>query len=140
MSRILTNAMNAQAKAVKVDFKVTTQTWDHQPDFAITSPRPYVRQVSTDDPVYSMLNKGTPAHDIAPKNAKGVLAFNAPFRPKSRPGYIGSNKGMRGNTPVIRRTVVHHPGTTARAWTKAIKTKWDREFPTQLQRAIDSEY
>lgn len=138
MSRILTNALNASAKAVKSDFSVTTQTWDHQPTFAITSPRAYVRQIATDDPVYAMLNKGTRPHVITPKHSK-ILRFEGPFRPKSRPGYIGSNKGSQGNTEIWARSV-NHPGTAPRLWTKAIKAKWDREFPSQMQRAIDAEY
>lgn len=139
MARVLTNTMNATAKAIQVDFKTTTQTWDHQPTFAITSPSPYTRQIATDDEVYTMLNAGTAPHMIAPKSG-GVLAFTTPFRPKSRPSYIGSNKGSKGNTPVIRRTVVHHPGTAPRLWSKAIKDKWQKQFPVTMQRAIDAEF
>lgn len=138
MSRILVNAMNMSAKAVAVDFKVTTQTWDHQPNFAITSPSPFVRQIATDDPVYAMLNKGTRPHVIRPRQKK-ILRFEGPFRPKSRPGYIGSDKGSQGNTEIWARSV-NHPGTAPRLWTKAIKAKWQKLFPEQLQRAIDVEY
>lgn len=138
MARVLTNALGASAKAVQVDFKVTTQTWQHQPTFAITSPSPYVRQIATDDAVYAMLNQGTKPHVITPKRSK-VLRFTGPFRPKSRPGYIGSNKGSQGSAEVFTRQV-NHPGTTARAWSKAIKRKWDRQFAAQMQRAIDAAF
>jgi len=138
MSRILVNTMNATAKAVQVDFKVTTQTWDHQPTFAISSPRPYVRQIATDDSVYAMLNKGTKPHTIRPRSSK-ILRFTGPFRPKSRPGYIGSNKGSQG-TAEIWAHGVNHPGTVARNWAKTIAAKWRRQFPMTMQRSIDSEY
>jgi hypothetical protein len=138
MSRILVNAMNMAAKAVVVDFKATTQTWNHQPTFAITSPRPYVRQIATDDDVYAMLNKGTRPHVITPHRSK-VLRFEGPFRAKSRPGYIGSNKGSQGSNEVFTKSV-NHPGTAPRAWSKAIKDKWQKQFAAQLQRSIDSEY
>lgn len=139
MARALTNALNATAKAVQTDFRVTTATWQHKPDFRITSPTQWSREVATDDPVYAMLNKGTKAHEIAPK-AGGVLAFSTPFRPKSRARYIGSNVGSTGNVSVIRRTTVHHPGTAPREWSKAIKSKWQRQFAVTMQRSIDAEH
>jgi len=138
MSRILVNTMNASAKAVKVDFEVTTQTWSHRVAFSVTSPRSYVRQIATDDAVYAMLNKGTKPHVIRPRASK-VLRFTGPFRAKSRPGYIGSNKGSQGTSETFTKHV-NHPGTTARRWSKVIADKWRKQFPVTMQRAIDSEY
>lgn len=135
--RAITNTLNATAKAIKADFGVTTQTWGHRPEFAITSPSPYEREVSTDDPVYGMLNEGTPEHEIRPRHSK-VLRFQTPFRSKTVPRQIRSRKGATGKQEVFSRGV-HHPGTEARKWDEAIFEKWDRQMGTIFQRAIDSE-
>ena len=137
MQGVITSTLNGVAKGVKVDFDVTTQTWQHRPTFTISSPSTYEREISTSDDVYAMLEKGTKPHVIRPKSARGILRFTTPFRAKTVPNAIRSNKGSRGNTPVVAR-VVHHPGTKARLWSKAIKKKWDQHIGSTFQRAIDS--
>lgn len=137
MKGVITSTLNAQAKAIKVDFDVTTQTWDHRPKFTITSPSEYTRQIATDDNIYAMLEVGTKAHVIRPKSARGILRFTTPFRSKTIPNEIRSRKGSKGNNPAVAR-VVHHPGTAARNWTKVIKRKWDQQIGAIFQRAIDS--
>lgn len=138
MARVITNTMQATALAIQTDFKATTQTWETKPSFAIDSPTPYERVIGTDDDIYSMLNEGTPEHDIVPKMGK-VLVFRTPFRPKSRPRYIGSNAGSKGGNVVFTRKPVHHPGTEPRAWNTTIAEKWRKQFATIMQRAIDAE-
>lgn len=134
--RAIDNALTGAAKGARVDFNTTTRTWDDRPEFAITTPEPFVREVSTDDPIYSMLNVGTKPHDIEAKNAP-FLQFTYPFRSKTVPNDIRSRKGSKGKRWARKRRV-KHPGTKARNWTKVIKAKWDRQLPIILQRAIDS--
>lgn len=138
MARALTNGLNATAKGVQTDFNVTAQTWQHKPTFAITSPTPYQREISTSDEVYTFVNDGTKAHDIRPKQPGGRLLFTTPFRAKTVPRQIRSNQGSKGTTPAVAQ-VVHHPGTTARDFDQVIAQKWDKQFPTIMQRAVDSE-
>jgi hypothetical protein len=138
MARAITNTMNATARAIQTDFNVTTQTWDDKPTFAIASPTPYTRKIGTDDAIYSMLNEGTPEHDIAPRPG-GTLVFRTPFRPKSRVRYIGSNAGSKGGNVVFTRRPIHHPGTEARDFDKVIAEKWNRQFAGIMQRAVDAE-
>jgi len=134
--RAIGNALTGAAKGAKADFGVTTRTWDHHPEFRISTPSEFVREVSTDDEIYSMLNEGTKAHDIRPKRAR-FLVFQTPFRSKTVPNDIRSRKGSKVGT-TVRAKVVRHPGTAARNWTKVIKAKWDKQLPVLLQRAIDS--
>lgn len=134
--RVIDNALTGAAKGARVDFNVTTRTWDHRPDFAISTPEPFVREVSTDDPIYSMLNVGTPPHDIRPKRTR-FLVFQTPFRSKTIPNDIRSRKGAKGKT-TVRAKVVRHPGTAARNWTTVIQAKWEKQLGPLLQRAIDS--
>lgn len=136
LSRALTNAMNGVAKDIQVDFKTTAQTWTTKPDFPITSPATYERQIATDDQVYAWVNDGTKEHDIRPKGR--ILRFNTPFTSKTVPNQILSRSGGSGSTPAIARAV-HHPGTKPRAFDKAIKAKWDTRFGPIMQRALDSE-
>ncbi len=137
MRGVIQSTLNATAKNIKVDFDVTTQTWNHRPTFKIASPSEYTREISTNDDIYAMLEVGTRPHIITPKKPRGILRFTTPFRSKTIPNEIRSRKGSKGNTPVIAR-LVHHPGTKPRLWSKAIKRKWDQQIGATFQRAIDS--
>ncbi len=137
MRGVIMSTLNGTAKAIKVDFDVTTQTWQHRPTFTIASPSEFTREISTDDDIYTMLEVGTRAHIIRPKKPRGILRFTTPFRSKTIPNEIRSRQGSKGNTPVVAR-IVHHPGTKARLWSKAIKKKWDAQIGTTFQRAIDA--
>ena len=137
LSRALTNALNGVAKDIQIDFKTTTQTWNHKPDFPISSPSTYRRIVATDDEIYGYVNDGTRAHIIQAKPGK-ILEFWTPFTSKTLPNKIMSRAGKVGNT-INRARLVQHPGTEARKFDVAIKQKWDKEFGVIMQRAVDSE-
>ena len=137
MARVITNTLNAVAMDIKIDFATTTQTWGDKPEFAIEQPDPYTRIVGTDGEIYGMLNEGTPAHDIRPRNGR-ILRFGTPFRAKTVPRSISSGPGSKGKNVVWSRGV-HHPGTKPRKWDEAIREKWDGLVGPIFQRAIDSE-
>lgn len=137
MARVIANTLNARALDIKVDFGVTVASWEHSVTFSVTSPSTYERIVSTEDDIYRMLNKGTPAHRIEPKGG-GVLRFTGPFRAKTVPNSISSRSGNKGSAETFSRGV-NHPGTEARNWNKAIAKKWRRLVGPLFQRAIDSE-
>jgi hypothetical protein len=138
MARAITNTMTATALAIQTDFRVTVQTWDDKPTFAIDSPTAYTRTIGTDDENYTRLNAGTGPHIIAPRPG-GTLVFRTPFRSKTVPRQIGSGAGSKGGNVVFTRKPIHHPGTEARAFDKVIADKWDRQFAAIMQRAIDAE-
>lgn len=137
MGNAIKNTLTAQAKAIKIDFDVTTQTWNNRPVFKISTPGRFQREISTDDDIYAMLNEGTKPHTIRPKSARGILRFTTPFRSKTIPNQIRSRQGSKGTTPVVAR-VVHHPGTAARNWNKVIAKKWQDRIGDIFQRAVDS--
>jgi hypothetical protein len=136
MARVITNTLNATAKNIKIDFQVTSQTWNDKPDFVIEQPDPYERIIGTSHKIYDMLNEGTRAHDIRPRNGK-VLRFGTPFRAKTIPRSISSGPGSKSKNVVWSRGV-HHPGTKPRKWDEAIREKWDGLVGPIFQRAIDS--
>lgn len=139
--RALRNGMSNAARDVVVDFKTTTATWKHQPNFKVTEVSAAEWIISTDDSIWAMLDDGTKPHIIRPKRAK-VLRFQwggrGSYKAKTRPGYLGSNKNSVLG-PIVFRKQVRHPGTKARKWTDAAKVKWDRQLGDIIQRAINTE-
>lgn len=137
MRRVIENTLTAQAKAIKVDLAIPAQTWRHKVPVTIATTAPYERTITVDDEIYAMLNEGTRAHDIKPRPG-GILRFQGPFRAKTVPNEIRSNKGSVGNVVTWSRGV-HHPGTRARNWDRVIAKKWQDRLAGIFQRAIDSE-
>lgn len=139
--RALRNGMANAAEDVIVDFETTTETWKHKPSFKATEVSAAEWIVSTNDNIWVMLDEGTKPHVIVPKRAKRLrFQWGGPgsYRAKSRPGYLGSNKGgIKG--PIVYRKRVNHPGTKPRKWTKAAEDKWQNELGDIVQRAIDAE-
>lgn len=136
LQRAIENALTGEAKAVKVDFGVTTQTWKHRPEFAIESEEGR-RVVATDDEVFEFVDAGTRPHIIT-AHGPGPLVFGVGGSPKTTPKVIGSRAGTKGGA-IVRARTVHHPGTAPRDFTETIKEKWDDRLPDVLQRAIDAE-
>lgn len=140
LTRGLENGLTASAKAARIDFDVTTQTWRNRPTFTIEE-QPGQRTISTDDDVYRYVNDGTPAHPIAPKNGK-ALAFRwggkGSYSPKTAPRVIGSSGGGASGG-IVKLKSVQHPGTEARNFDEVIAEKWEEKLPVTVQRAIDAE-
>lgn len=135
--RVISNTMTAIAKDIKVDYDVTTQTWDHRPSVTIERKGDYERIVKVESDIYAMLEAGTRPHMIRPRRAR-VLRFRTPFRAKTVPNQILSRGGTKGSTEVFSRGV-RHPGTRPRNWSKVIAAKWRKQAPQIMQRAIVAE-
>lgn len=136
LSRAIENTLDNVAKDIKVDFDVTTQTWNERPDFTIEKREGY-RFIGTDNEIYGYVNFGTRAHPIRPLGS-GVLRFQTGFRPKTVVRQIKSNAGSHFGPFAAAREVMH-PGTEARAFDEVIKEKWDGLMQNTFQRAIDAE-
>lgn len=138
MERAIQNTLTNVAKNIKVDFGVTTQTWQHKPKFEVTTPATYERRIATDDEVYAMLDAGTRPHIIRPKKRR-ILRFFTPFQSKTLPERVMSRPGTRGTDEVFSK-VVRHPGTKPRHWIKVIQKKWQGQAPATFQRALNAEF
>jgi hypothetical protein len=139
--RALRNGMADAAEDVTVDFETTTMTWKHKPQFKVTEVSAAEWIVSTDDKIWAMLDAGTKPHPITPKRAKRLRfqwGGKGSYKAKSRPGYLGSNKGKISG-PIVYRKRVNHPGTEPRKWTATAEKKWQTELGDIVQRAIDAE-
>lgn len=137
MRGVIISTLNGTSKAIKVDMAVPAQTWDRKVKIDIASPSEFTREISTNDDIYAMLEKGTKPHIIR-KKGRGILRFKFGFRSKTIPNEIRSRKGAKGTIPAPPMRRVKHPGTAPRLWTKAIKKKWDAQIGVTFQRAIDS--
>lgn len=139
MNRAIENALDLRAADVKVDFQVTTDTWERKPAFVIAA-KPGERRIYTSNKIYKFVSGGTRPHPIAARNGKALAFYRTGFRPKTRPGYIGSNKGQSANKDLtIVKRIVRHPGTRARDFDRTIQKKWQKIFPRMMQDAINYE-
>lgn len=125
--RVCENTLTGVAQNVKIDFDVTTQTWQDRPKFTIER-SPLRRIVATRSDIYRFISRGTRVRYAVMTN---------PFAPKTRVGYIGSNKGVGGMAFIGIKPL---PGIEARKFEETIGKKWQKEMPVILQRAIDAEY
>jgi len=125
--RVVENALTGTALAVKVDFDTTTRTWKNRPKFTIKRSK-LRRLVYTNSDIYRFVSRGT-------RVRYAVMTDN--FIAKTQPGVIGSRAGRGGLLAFTKRPL---PGIKARRFEPTIKQKWDKEFPRNVQRAIDAEF
>lgn len=125
--------MQDAAEAAEKDIEATFETWKHKPTVTVKE-RSDGYSLTVDDPVWNMLDKGTPKHVIRAKRAR-FLRFSPGYRAKTRPGFIGSTTGSRGEGAVFRK-MVNHPGTKARSWSKLIGTKYRAKIQTFISKRI----
>lgn len=135
MRRVVENALAAAARGARVDFNVTTKTWETRPDFVIEKVKDG-RAVYTTNTIYKFVNDGTKPHTIAPRNGKALVFPGPGFKPKTTPGVIGSKKGARGKGQIITPKPVQHPGTAPRGFREAIAKKWRAQLPKVIQAQI----
>lgn len=142
--KAIDNALTQSAKAIRVDFLVTAQSWSHKPGFKVDK-GDYYRDIYTLDEIYSYVNYGTKPHIISSQFGPGFgpgprrLVFQRDYQAKTRPDWLGSRGGGKSG-PVVFARQVRHPGTSPRNFAKNIKKKWDAEWPRQLARALASAY
>lgn len=120
---------------VKADFKKTTSTWEHQPQW-YTTRRGTDWYIGTKDEIYGYVDLGTKAHVIRAKTKKGLAFFRTGFKPKSRVNYIASYKGQKATKNFTRPMSVMHPGTKARNFSVKIREKWQKDFAKKCRAAI----
>lgn len=127
MRGAIVSTLNGTAKAIKVDFDVTTQTWNHRPDFTISSPSEFTREISTDSDIYRFVSKGTKVR---------YAVMTTPFVAKTVPMSIRSRRGRGGVLFVSKKRPM--PGIKARQFEIVIAKKWQAQIGVTFQRTIDS--
>jgi hypothetical protein len=135
--QVIEAEVNRVADDIQKDFEATTATWKHKPEFEKVvsfEPSPVEVMVSTDDPIYAYVDKGTREHYIFPVKAK-ALAFPSGYKAKTTPDVLGSQAGGSFGPTVFSMGVLH-PGTEARNFDKMIQKKWDKAFKTRMEKAM----
>lgn len=132
----LLNELRSVGKEIQNDYKATTATWKHKPEFktqiSLAGGTPSV-SVSTTDKIFGYVDAGTRPHIIAPRAKR--LRFMSGFSAKTSPGVLGSGAGGASGDMVFAR-VVHHPGTKARGFSKIILNKWRGQFGKRMLTAM----
>lgn len=136
IERAVKNTLNAVAKGAQVDFKVTSRTWEHKPDFTIDESDPGKRVISTNDTIYGYVDKGTRPHIIMPRRGRVLSWMGTAYRAKTTPGQIKSVRGGNNNTIVYTKGPVQHPGTEARRFSIVIRDKWAKQMVIRMNSAI----
>lgn len=116
----LDQALDEAAAEALALYEKTTSTWSTRVNFTIRRTR-YGRSVGTRSTIYKYVDAGTRAHPITPRGPY-PLRFPMGGRPKSRPNYIASYQGARGNQWVSPMKV-SHPGTEPRNFTQKIEER-----------------
>lgn len=130
----LLNELRRQGKETEAEFAKTVATWNDKPKFeseislsggdamVLTGP------TGSDEAVqhFEWVDQGTKPHIIRPRRGR-VLRFSSKFTPKTRKGWIGSQRGGPSGDPVYA-PVVHHPGTQARELSEAIQKRRKKKF------------
>jgi hypothetical protein len=136
--RAIATAMGIVAVTAVQEFRQTTRSWRHKPDFRIVREGDGRQAVGTDDEVYGYVDQGTPKHVIRPRRGK-FLRFQAGARAKTTPGSLSSGGGG-GGTTTFRRGV-NHPGTKARGFSELIAKRAEGrvldEVTRQLRKAAE---
>lgn len=127
VTRVCENLLDMIAEDVRIDFQVTTQTWDQPVDFKIEKSR-LKRVIYTTNPIYKFVTHGT---------AVRYATMTPDFRAKTVPGQIRSRKGKGGVAYISRKHP--RPGIVARRFDDVITEKWIRILPLRLQVEIMAE-
>lgn len=130
-------AIHEMQRAVKKDYQAITDTWEHEVvwDGAISLKGGPTMIVGTDDQIFKWLNDGTKPHDIPKGMSKKTLMYQTGFIPKTKPNWIGSQKGGKSGNYVYSKKV-HHPGIEARNYEKIMTEKWKPLFKQRMEEAM----
>lgn len=113
-------ALDAEAEYHKV-----TRTWRHQPQFVIHQVRTAQYTVTTDDPIFHFLDKGT-------RVRRALMSRD--WVSKTKPRFIASYNG-RGQVLFISRKL-NRPGIQAREWSKIIHDRLQPGAANRLRRTL----
>lgn len=125
-------AMKSLGKRTKKELQRPTKTWNHTVVFdeEITEEK---ASVITEDPPFSYLDDGTPAHQIT---GNPNLAFSSTFSPKSAVNSLNAAVGLTGGVDTVVGTV-EHPGNEARNFTTLVEKIMEPLLLKEVEDALD---
>ena len=126
--------MQLIGKDVASDLRKTTDTWSNKPTFEVQASKNGV-EVTTEDEVWNMVDRGTRAHNITPVNAP-ALVFLSKYRAKTRPGSLSSLSGGKSGKVVFAQAV-RHPGFPARNFSASVTKRWQPRIAGRIRKRLD---
>lgn len=125
--RVIENVITQTSLAIQADFNVTTQTWRKRPVFVIKR-TPNGAQIYTTNLIYKFVSGGTRVR---------YATMTPGFVAKTRVAQIMSRQGRGGLMYISKRHP--RPGIKARKFPETIGDKWQKQLPSQFERAIATE-
>jgi len=129
MVRRYADSLDATVHQIALDaeeeYHKVTRTWVHQPQFVIGQVRRGQYTVTTDDPVFHYLDKGT-------RVRRALMSRD--WVSKTKPRVIGSFAG-HGRLLFISRKL-NRPGIQAREWSTLIHDRLQPGAANRLRRAL----
>jgi hypothetical protein len=136
--RAINRALDMRAEDIRIDFRVTVQTWAHKPKFVITAhvTEPIWRIIAPEDAgetpasqnpalIYKFVSGGTRVR---------YATMTPDFIAKTNPGVIGSGQGAGGVAFISKKHP--KPGIQAREFNEVIAKKWESRFPSLMNQAL----
>lgn len=132
--------LNKMSREMIDDYKATTRTWETDVKFEVVkefNKNDISLLVGTNNLIYQFVDGGTKPHVIKAKTPYG-LAFNSKgFKPKTSPNNLNSSNGRKANSGFVRPQQVKHPGIEPRNFSREISRKFEKQFPSRIQSAIN---
>lgn len=135
-------AMRTQTgPGVKRVLEGTVNGWQNKPEFRFkqtTTSNKISILIYADGPnadIYSLVNKGSPAHIIRPKQAGGLLSFRTGYNAGTKPRSLVSKSKMRSG-PYVTASVVSHPGFEAREFDVTTAEHYESIFQREMRDSI----
>jgi hypothetical protein len=134
LPEVLDEAVRESAVEAQTMYGATVATLRTQPTFELQHEGTGRWGIKTDSEIYGYVDKGTPPHEIVARRAP-YLRFTVPFSPKTKPRFIVSYAGSRGEQWVSKKSV-HHPGTKARQFSQIIQQRAQAPTANRLRAAL----
>jgi len=120
-----------------MDFLPSVRTWDKQPKFehfVEVGGAGFMMIAGTNDNIYDMLNIGTRAHFVAPRNVT-VLRFPGVYHAKTTPGLMTSKAGYKGKRMFFSKGHMVS-GIKGRNWDITEAKRVEKKLPAMVEKAI----
>ena len=119
----------------------TVNGWENKPEFRF-------KQTTTSNKIsiliyadgknadlYSLVNKGSPAHIIRPRQSGGLLRFQPGYSAATKPRSLMS-KGKKRSGDFVSASVVSHPGFEAREFDVTTADYYEPKFQREMRASI----
>ena len=125
-------------RLLEQDLDSFTRDWASQPFFEIrreTTRDDFTISVSTDDPVFNWVDRGTRPHYISARNDDRPLRFSQEYAAATQPGSLRSQRPEYSGGKVSK-FIVYHPGIEARGFSEELVRERERDFQRLMLEAL----